>query len=74
MIDYETFCRIKHHQHERLTVAQIARALDLDRRTVAKRVGAERFEPRQANARASKLDPRKAQIRRWLEEHPYSFS
>jgi transcriptional regulator with XRE-family HTH domain len=37
MIDYETFCKIREYREQRgLKVAQIARALDLDRRTVAK--------------------------------------
>ena len=39
MIDYETYCRIRdHHQQQGLNVSQIARALDLDAKTVTKRV------------------------------------
>jgi transposase len=73
MIDYETFCKIQdYHKQRGLTVEQIARALGLDRRTVAKWIAAPRFRPRQCTARASKLDPYKSQIRQWLESHPYS--
>jgi transposase len=73
MIDYETFCKIREYREQRgLKVAQIARALDLDRRTVAKWIDEPRFRPRQSTARASKLDPFKSQIRQWLENHPYS--
>ena len=73
MIDYETFCKIREYREQRgLKVAQIARALDLDRRTVAKWIDEPRFRPRQSTARASKLDPFKSQIRQWLETHPYS--
>jgi transposase len=73
MIDYETFCKIRaYREGGGLKVAQIARALDLDRRTVAKWIAEPRFRPRQSSARASKLDPYKSQIRQWLEAHPYS--
>jgi transposase len=73
MIDYETFCKIREYREQRgLKVAQIARALDLDRRTVAKWIDEPRFRTRQSTARASKLDPYKSQIRQWLEAHPYS--
>ena len=73
MIDYETFCKIREYREQRgLKVAQIARALDLDRRTVAKWIAEPRFRPRQSTARTSKLDPYKSQIRQWLEAHPYS--
>ena len=73
MVDYETFCRIRDHLgRQRLTVAQTARALGLHPRTVAKWAGAEQFRARAGVARASKLDPFKAQIVRWLDAHPYS--
>jgi transposase len=35
-------------------------------------VAAEKFQPRKAAARPSKLDPYKKQIVRWLESHPYT--
>ena len=73
MIDYETFCKIRDHREQRgLKVEQIAQALGLDRRTVAKWIAEPRFRPRQCTARASKLDPYKSQVRQWLEAHPYS--
>ena len=73
MIDYQTFCAIHdHHTQRGLNAAQIAEALALDARTVAKWLSEPRFRPRQSRARASKLDPHKATIRRWLEAHRYS--
>ena len=52
MIDYEQYCQIKdYHDNRRLTVAQIARELHLDERTVARWLAAEKFRPRKATAR-----------------------
>ena len=73
MVDYETYCRIRDHRvRQQLTVAQTARALGLDVRTVARWAEVEQFRPRQGRHRASKLDAFKGQIVRWLEAHPYS--
>ena len=73
MIDYETYCKIRdHHEQQGLKVAQIAQALGLDERTVAKWIAEPRYRPRLAPPRSSKLDPFKAQIRQWLERHPFS--
>jgi len=73
MIDYERYCQIKdYHDNRHLTVAQIARELHLDKRTVERWVAAEKFQPRKAAPRASKLDAYKKQIVRWLESHPYT--
>jgi transposase len=73
MIDYETFCKIRdYHEQRGLKIGQIAQALGLDWRTVAKWIGELRFRPRKCTARASKLDPYKSQIRQWLEFHPYT--
>lgn len=73
MIDYETYQRIKQlHEQERLSVMQIATALQLDYRTVAKWIKAPRYHPRQSAARQSLLDPYKAQLIQWLEHHPYT--
>jgi len=72
MIDYERYCRIQDNHHRRqLTVPQIARQLHLDERTVARWLAAEKFQPRRAAPRSSKLDPYKPQIVRWLASHPY---
>jgi transposase len=73
MIDYATYCRIQDaHQHQGLNISQIARALSLDPKTVTKWLTEPRYRPRLTVARPSKLDPYKAQIRQWLEAHPYS--
>ena len=73
VVDYETYCQIRDHLgHQRLTVAQTARALGLHPRTVAKWAGTQQFRPRAGVARASKLDPFKGQIVRWLDAHAYS--
>ena len=73
MVDYETYCRIRDHLVRRqLTVAQTARALALDVRTVAKWAEVEQFRARKPRPRTSKLDAFKGQIVRWLDAHPYS--
>ncbi len=73
MIDYETYQRIKQlHEQQRLTAMQIATALQLDYRTVAKWLKTPRFHPRQRVARGSLLDPYKEQLIQWLEHHPYT--
>ena len=73
MVDYETYCRIRDHLvRQQLTVAQTARALALDVRTVTRWAEIEQFRARKAVPRASKLDAFKGQIVRWLDAHPYS--
>jgi transposase len=73
MIDYEVYCRIRHlHREGKLTLAQIAREVGLHPETVGKYARCESFPRRQSPRRASKLDPYKAIIVRWLEHHPYS--
>lgn len=73
MIDYETFCRIRHlHEHDALTPAQIASAVSLDARTVAAWLAEPHFRPRRSAPRASRLDPYKRTIRQLVETHPYS--
>jgi hypothetical protein len=72
-IDYHQSCQIKDlHAREGLKAAQIAGALGLDAKTVAYWLSQERFRPRHATPRASKLDPFKPQIRQMLEKYPYS--
>src|ERR1700681_3069579 len=70
VIDYETFCKI-HDRHDRqgLTIAQTARALGLDPKTVATWVARSRFEPRRSRPRGSVLDPFKPRITRLLDTH-----
>jgi transposase len=73
VLDYDTFCQIRDHLgRQRLTVAQTARALALDARTVAKWASVEQFHPRAGVPRVSKLDAYKGQVVRWLDTHPYS--
>jgi transposase len=73
MLDYETYCRIRDcHERQHLTIAQTARALGLHRQTVSKWLNADQYRRRQAPPRASRLDPFKAQVVRWLDAHPYS--
>ncbi len=73
MISYQTFCQIKdYHQHQGLTVAQIARALELDPQTVSTWLAEAHYRPRRTPPRASKLDPFKADIVRWLQSHHLS--
>lgn len=73
MIDYETWCRIRKHQQEGLTLAQIAQALALHPQTVAKWARVEKYQPRRySSPRPSQLDPYKGLIVRWLDEHPLS--
>jgi transposase len=73
VLDYATFCQIRDHlDRQHLTVAQTARALALDPRTVAKWARVEQFRARQGASRGSKLDAYKGQIVRWLDAHPYS--
>src|ERR1700680_4013344 len=73
VIDYETFCKTHDcHAGQGLTIAQTARALGLDPRTVATWVARSRFEPRRSRPRGSVLDPFKSRITRLLDTHPYS--
>jgi transposase len=73
VLDYQTFCQIRDHlERQRLTVAQTARALGMDPRTVAKWAEVQQFRPRAGTPRGSKLDAFKGQIVRWLDAHPYS--
>jgi len=73
VINYETFCKI-HDCHDRqgLTIAQTARFLGLDPRTVATWVSRPRFTPRRSRPRKSLLDPFKSTVTRLLDTHPYS--
>jgi transposase len=73
VVDYETFCKIRDlldRQH--LSQAQTARELGLHPRTIWKWSRVEQFRARAVRPRASRLDPFKGRIVRWLDTHPYS--
>lgn len=73
MIDYETYCKIRdHHLRQGLSISQTADALGLHRETVSKWCRVEHYRPPPRVKRASRLDPYKALIVRWLEAHPLS--
>ena len=73
MIDYQTFHQIRHlHDQEHLSAGQIAAAMSLDERTVGKWIAVEKYQPRQAAKRPSKLDPFKSTVVRLLAQHPYT--
>jgi len=73
MIDYETYCKIVQlHQQHQLKPTQIARMLSLDVRTVISWLEEGAYRPRRTPRRASKLDPYKPQILRWLESYAYT--
>ena len=73
MIDYETFAKIRDcRDRQGLTIAQTARVLGIDPRTVAKWLARSRFERPRPPPRTSILDPFKGRITRLLDTHPYS--
>jgi transposase len=73
MIDYHGFCQIKDlHANQGLHAVQMAATLSLDPRTVAYWLRQERFRPRKAAPRTSKLDPFKGHMVQMLEKYPYS--
>jgi transposase len=73
MIDYETFHRLRQlHDVEHLSASQIAAALELDERTTAKWIECKTYQPRQGARRASKIDPYKKDIVRWLASHSFT--
>ena len=72
MIDYTHWHQIRHLAEDGLSAAQIAQELALDPKTVRKWMVRERFAPRKAARRRSKLDPYKPMIQRMLDKHPYS--
>ena len=78
MIDYQTFCQLRHlRDEEQLTITQIARQLGLHWQTVAtweKRARYERRQSAPATRRASKLDAFKPAIQRLLATHAYSVA
>lgn len=73
MIDYQTFHQIRQmRDQEKLSGAQIAAALRLDERTVAKWIDREAYQPPARSKRPSKLDAFKSTIARLLGTHPFT--
>ncbi len=73
MIDYETWCKIKHAiDTEHLSLKQTAHALGLHIRTVSSWAKLAHYEPRKPVKRPSLLDPYKGEITRMLDTHPYT--
>jgi len=73
MIDYETFCRLRRLlDQQQWTIPQVAQELKLDVKTVRFWASQPQYRPRQATPRPSKLDPFKADLARWLEQHPFT--
>jgi transposase len=73
MIDYALYCKIHDAHHKQgLNASQIARELNIDRRTVVYWLAQPKFRPRQSPPRPSKLDAFKGQVVRQLQSHPYT--
>ena len=73
MIDYEIYVQIRNYfEKDGLNYSQIAIALGLDQRTVARWATEKRYQPRKSTLRKSKLEPFKNDILRMLEKHPYT--
>jgi len=73
MMDYAAFQKMKHWlSAERWTLAQVARELGLNIKTVSLWAQRDVFERCRADKRPSKLDPFKGDVARWLEQHPFS--
>lgn len=76
MIDYQTYCQIRQMHGEKLSIGQIARQLNLQRKTVRKWIQRPKYEQRHgAQApRPSKLDPFKPAVLRLLQTYPYTVA
>ncbi|NJO03189.1 MAG: IS21 family transposase [Bacteroidia bacterium] len=72
MIDYETYCEILKMHQQHLRICQIAANLTINEQTVRHWIAAGCYRQRKSSPRASKLDPWKSQIVRWLDKHPLS--
>ncbi|MBV8401905.1 MAG: IS21 family transposase, partial [Acetobacteraceae bacterium] len=73
-IDFDTYHQVRRLGRQlNLTPQQIAAQTGLNIKTVRKWLDRPRYEPRRKGPRrASKLDPYKDLIVRWLEQHPFS--
>lgn len=72
MIEYLIYCQIRSlHQDEKFTAGQIARKLQLDKKTVRYWLRHPYHEHKRPN-RSSKLDSYKARIKAWLQQHDFT--
>jgi len=72
VIDYLIYCQIRSlHQDQKLTAAQIARQLQLNKKTVGYWLRHPYHEHKRPS-RSSKLDPYKPRIQAWLNEHDFT--
>jgi transposase len=72
VIDYLTYCQIcSLHKDEKLTAGQIARKLELDKKTVRYWLRHPYHEHKRPH-RSSKLEPHKPQIKAWLEKEDFT--
>jgi transposase len=73
MMDNATFQKMKHWLSvERWTMAQVARELGINIKTVSLWAKREVAERRKSQKRFGKLDPFKGDVARWLEQHSFS--
>jgi len=72
LIAYLTYCQIRSlHQDQKLTAGQIARKLQLDKKTVRYWLRHPYHQHQRPN-RSSKLDPHKPRIQAWLEQQDFT--
>jgi transposase len=72
LIAYLTYCQIRSlHQDEKLTAGQIARKLELDKKTVRYWLR-HSYHPHTRPNRSSKLDSHKPRIKAWLEQQDFT--
>ena len=73
MMDDAAFQKMRHWlREERWTMAQVARELGVNVKTVQLWARRETFGRRPAPKRPSRLDPFRGDVARWLEQHPFS--
>ncbi len=73
MIDYTIYCRIKYlYSFDKLTIAQIAKELDLANGTVYKWMKKDRYEERKKRTVPKVLAPYDERIRQLLASHLYT--
>ena len=75
MIDYETFCRVRHlREKEGLTIVQIAQEVGRNTKTISRWLAKEHYQPKMQSEKTSKLEPYKGQVIDMLHQHHYSIT